>query len=51
MAAVLFCGASHKAKHVVVNGEQVVEDGRLTRLDERALARKANVLARRMLED
>jgi len=50
VAAVLFCGASHKAKHVVVNGKIVVEDGRLSRLDEGALARRANSLSAKLLE-
>jgi cytosine/adenosine deaminase-related metal-dependent hydrolase len=50
VASVLFCGASHKAKHVLVNGRMVVEDGRLTTVDERALARKANKLSKEMLE-
>ena len=49
VAAVVFCGASHKARHVLVNGEQVVKDGRLVRIDETALARKANKLSREML--
>lgn len=42
LAAIVFCGASHIAKHVLVNGEQVVENGRLTRIDERAVAAEAN---------
>ncbi|MBI5239474.1 MAG: 8-oxoguanine deaminase [Elusimicrobia bacterium] len=50
VAAVLFCGSSHKAKHVMVNGELVVEDGRLLKADETALAAKANQLSREMLE-
>ncbi|HAH07678.1 MAG TPA: 8-oxoguanine deaminase [Elusimicrobia bacterium] len=50
VASVLFCGASHKAKHVFVNGRMVVEDGRLKTVDELALARKANKLSREMLE-
>ncbi|MBI5882212.1 MAG: amidohydrolase family protein, partial [Elusimicrobia bacterium] len=50
VAAVVFCGASHKARHVLVNGEQVVKDGRLVKVDEAALARKANKLSREMLD-
>ena len=49
VAAVVFCGAGHKAKHVVVNGRMVVENGRLCLLDEGKLARRANVLAQRLL--
>jgi cytosine/adenosine deaminase-related metal-dependent hydrolase len=50
VAAALFCGVSHKARHVLVNGEPVVEDGRLLKADEEALARQANKLSREMLE-
>jgi cytosine/adenosine deaminase-related metal-dependent hydrolase len=50
VAAVLFCGVSHKTKHVLVNGEPVVEDGRLLRVDEKSLARQADRLSREMLE-
>jgi cytosine/adenosine deaminase-related metal-dependent hydrolase len=49
VAAVVFCGASHKARHVLVNGRQVVKDGRLVNVDEAALARKANKLSMDML--
>lgn len=45
LAALLFCGDSHVAKHVLVNGEVVVENGRLTRVDERAVAVEANRIA------
>ena len=48
VAALLFCG-SRRAKHVVVNGELVVEDGRLSLVDEGRLASRANALARRLL--
>ena len=51
VAALVFCGASHKAKHVLVNGEPAVEDGRLVKVDEQALAKRANKLSREMLED
>jgi cytosine/adenosine deaminase-related metal-dependent hydrolase len=50
VAAVLFCGASHKAKHVVVNGELVVEHGRLVRVEEPKLARRANALSKRLVD-
>ncbi|MBI5209066.1 MAG: 8-oxoguanine deaminase [Elusimicrobia bacterium] len=49
VAAVVFCGASHKARHVLVDGEVVVSDGRLARVDERSLSEKANKLSREML--
>ena len=50
VAALVFCGASHKAKHVLVHGELVVEDGKLVKVDERALASRANKLSQEMLE-
>jgi len=50
VAAVVFCGSGRRAKHVLVNGRMVVEDGRLTLVDEAALARKANKLSREMLD-
>ena len=50
VAAVVFCGASHKAKHVVVNGKLVVEDGRLRLIDESELARRANSLSKRLVD-
>jgi cytosine/adenosine deaminase-related metal-dependent hydrolase len=51
VAAAVFCGASHRARLVVVDGRVVVEDGRLALIDEEALARKANALAKRMSEE
>ena len=50
VAAVLFCAAGRRARHVLVNGETVVAEGRLAKADEGALARRANRLAREMLE-
>jgi cytosine/adenosine deaminase-related metal-dependent hydrolase len=49
VAAVVFCGASHKAKHLIVNGRQVVENGRLALVDEDKLARRANALSKRLV--
>jgi cytosine/adenosine deaminase-related metal-dependent hydrolase len=50
VASAVFCGVSHKARYVLVNGEFVVKDGRLLNVDEETLARKANKLSREMLE-
>lgn len=50
VAALLFCGDSHIADTVIVNGEVVVREGRLTRVDEEALIRKANRLSRRLMK-
>jgi len=41
IAALLFCGGSHRARHVIVNGEIVVEDGRLAHADEEEIRRAA----------
>ena len=49
VAAVVFCGAGHRTKATVVNGKIVVENGRLTLVDEGDLARRANRLAQELL--
>jgi len=50
VAAVLFCGAGVRAKHVLVDGRPVVENGRLALVDQAAVARQANKLSQEMLE-
>lgn len=45
VAALAFCGASHRTKYTIVNGEVVVENGRLTKADEIKVARNANRIA------
>ena len=45
VAALAFCGASHRTKYTIVNGEVVVENGRLTKVDEIKVARNANRIA------
>ena len=50
VAAVLFCGAGRRARHVLVNGKIVVEDERLALAEEKQLAREANRLSKEMLE-
>ena len=50
VAALLFCGSSHRTKWTIVNGKVVVEDGRLVHHDEQRLAARANELARELLE-
>lgn len=44
-ASLLFCGACQRAKYTVVNGEVVVEDGRLVKVDELKLKEKADKAA------
>lgn len=49
VAALLFCGYRHGADHVFVNGNPVVENGRLLGADEDEIRDKANAAARRLL--
>ncbi|MDX6768126.1 MAG: 8-oxoguanine deaminase [Elusimicrobiota bacterium] len=42
VAALLFCGSSHRAKWTIVDGKVVVENGRLVNADERKVAADAN---------
>lgn len=42
VAALLFCGASHRTKWTIVDGRVVVEDGRLVNADEKQVVREAN---------
>ena len=46
VAALIFCGFDHRAWGVIVNGEFVVEEGRLVNADESEIARDANSTAR-----
>ncbi len=46
-AALLLAGPT-RVKHLFVEGRQVVRDGRMATLDERMLAERANLLARRL---
>ncbi len=50
VAALLFCGYDHGADHVIVNGRQVVEKGRLLGMDEEKIRDGANAASRRLLE-
>jgi cytosine/adenosine deaminase-related metal-dependent hydrolase len=45
-AALLFCGASHRAKYVFVNGKMVVKNEKLVNVNERALTREHNKAAK-----
>jgi len=44
-AALLFCGYSHAAQFVIVNGKIIVDQGRLIGIDEEKLAQDANRVA------
>jgi len=50
IAALVFCGISHRAHTVIVNGEVVVREGVLVNVDERAVREEMNSHARRMVE-
>jgi len=50
LAGLLMCGTSTRARTVVVNGKVVVREGRLTAVDEKDLARRAQQIAASMLQ-
>ena len=50
VAALLFCGCDHTAKYTIVNGQVVVENGRVVGVDEEELASKANKISKHLLE-
>lgn len=50
VAALLFCGTSHRTKWTIVNGKVVVKDGQLVNADEKDIARRANAVSRRLVE-
>ncbi|MEK7859498.1 MAG: 8-oxoguanine deaminase [Elusimicrobiota bacterium] len=50
VAALLFCGSSHRTKWTIVNGNIVVENGRLAHHDEGEIAARANKFAAGLLE-
>ena len=49
-AALLFSGYNHGVDHLVVNGEMVVENGRLVGADEDRIRDEANRCAKRLYE-
>ncbi len=48
VAALVFCGICHKAHTVIVNGEVVVKDGCLTRIEEQTVREQMNKHSLRM---
>lgn len=50
VAALVFCNARRRAERVVVNGNPVVESGRLVRVDERDLTARQNEHAKRLVD-
>ncbi len=51
LGALLLAGDSHLARMVLVNGQVVVDQGRLTRVDEKELAARANGIAQRLAQE
>jgi 8-oxoguanine deaminase len=50
LAALLFCGTGSRTEYTLVGGRIVVEDGRLVGWDERELIRRADAVARAMVD-
>jgi cytosine/adenosine deaminase-related metal-dependent hydrolase len=50
LAALIFSGINHEVDTTIVNGEIVVQNGRLVRFDEEEIIRKGNALAAAMLQ-
>jgi cytosine/adenosine deaminase-related metal-dependent hydrolase len=50
LAAVIFSGISHQVHTVLVNGQIVVQDGRLLAIDEEKLCAEANRHSQTMME-
>jgi 8-oxoguanine deaminase len=49
LAALILCGESHLVDTTIVNGEVLVRDGRLLRIDETQIAARANRAARKLM--
>ncbi len=50
LAAIMYAGFDHRASYTVVNGEIVVEEGRLVHASEEEIAAEGNAASWRMLE-
>ena len=50
LAALIFSGYDHGADYTVVNGKIVVDEGKLTGIDERELIHKANAISERLVK-
>ncbi|MGN1163903.1 MAG: amidohydrolase family protein, partial [Candidatus Ornithospirochaeta sp.] len=50
IAALVFCGTNHEAKHTIVNGCFTVRNGVILGFDEEEIKNKANDISKRMLE-
>jgi cytosine/adenosine deaminase-related metal-dependent hydrolase len=50
LAAIVFSGYNHGTEHTIVNGNIVVESGRLTGFDETELMNKCNAISERLIK-
>lgn len=50
VAALVFCGDTCRVDTSIVNGEMVVEDGKLVNVDEQEISKKANELAKELVD-
>jgi len=51
LAALIFSGYNHGTDYTIVNGRIVVENGKLTGIDEQKLTGKANMISERMIRE
>ena len=49
LAALLFTGISHQTAYTIVNGEVVVDQGKLVGEDEETIVQKGNAAAKKLL--
>lgn len=50
MSAIVFCGAGMRTDYTIVNGKVVVENGKLTSIDEKDIFHRANAFTKKILE-
>ncbi len=50
VASLVFTGYNHEVDYSFINGEMVVNNGRVKKVDEEELAQKVNVIARNLIE-
>ncbi len=50
VASLIFCGINQKTKYTIVNGNIIVEDGKLKTIDERKVKEKADKIVKKILQ-
>lgn len=50
LAAIIYSASGVRARHVLVNGKMVVENFRVTTIDEDTLMREANAMAMSLIQ-